>query len=94
MTARQRYDRAISKMLGKLCIEWGFCGDARQAPFDHRRAAWAADEFALEVLRAEGMNPLEIEGVGPSQSDWFKRIRARFVAELGNSVSVHDFESE
>lgn len=94
MTARQRYDRAISNMLGKLCIEWGFCGDARHAPFDHGRATWTADEFAMEVLRAEGMNPLEIEGIGPSQSDWFKRIRARFVAEFGNSVSVHDYEAE
>jgi len=46
------------------------------------------------VLRAEGMNPLMIEGIGPSQSDWLKRIRARFVAEFGDSVRVGDFETE
>jgi hypothetical protein len=79
-------------MLGKLCIEWGFCGDHRHAPFDHKRGAWTAEEFALEVLRAEGMNPLMIEGIGPSQSDWFKKIRARFVDEFGGSIRVDDFE--
>lgn len=94
MTARERYDRAIGNTLGKFCIEWGFCGDYRHAPFDQKRDAWTAEEFALEVLRAEGMNPLVIEGIGPSQSPWFKKIRGRFVAEFGASVSVRDFESE
>ena len=79
--------------MGKLCIEWGFCGDAKRAPFDHKRGAWTAEEFALEVLRAEGMDPLIIEGIGPAQSDWFKRIRDRFIAEFGASVSLRDFES-
>ncbi len=80
--------------MGKLCIEWGFCGNAEDAPFDRERAAWTADEFAVEVLRAEGMNPLVIEGIGLDQSEWFKKMRARFVAEFGHSVSVRDFEAE
>lgn len=75
-------------------MEWGFCGNAKDAPFDHTPGAWTADEFALEILRAEGMDPLIVEGVGPSQSEWFKRIRARFIAEFGPSVCVCDFESE
>ena len=81
-------------MLGKLCVEWGFCGNSKDASFDGARASWTADEFATEVLRAEGMNPLMIEGVGPDQSDWFKKIRARFVSEFGASVGVGDFESD
>lgn len=92
LTARQRYDRAISGLLGKLCIEWGFSGDAKEPPFDHRRSAWTAEEFALEVLRAEGMKPLIVEGIGPSQSEWFKKIHARFSAEFGGSIGVGDFE--
>jgi hypothetical protein len=79
--------------LGKLCVEWGFCGGA-DAPFDRTCGAWTADEFALEVLRAEGEAPLMIEGIGPSQSPWFKKIRARFVSEFGVSVCVRDFESK
>lgn len=79
--------------MGKLCIEWGFCGNAQDAPFDRERSAWTADEFAIEVLRAEGMNPLLIEGIGPDQSEWFKKIRARFVSEFGGSVRVEDFET-
>ncbi len=80
--------------MGKLCVDWGFCGDAENAPFDLERTAWTADEFAIEVLRAEGMNPMMIEGIGPDQSDWFKKIRARFVAEFGGSVSLCDFDSK
>jgi hypothetical protein len=78
--------------LTKLCIEWGFCGNANDAPFDHTRASWTADDFAFEVLRAEGMNPLVIEGIGPFQSDWFKKIRKRFVSEFGQSVCLKDFD--
>lgn len=82
----------MSRLLGKLCAEWGFCGSARDAPFDRQRSAWTADEFAIEVLRAEGMNPLLIEGIGPDQSEWFKKIRVRFLSEFGVAVSVDDFK--
>lgn len=44
------------------------------------------------MLRAEGIDPLVIEGIGPSQSEWFKLIRKRFVATFGQSVCVADFE--
>lgn len=79
-------------MLSELCIEWGFCGDAKHARFDRKRGSWTAEQFAFEVLRAEGMDPMIIEGIGPSQSEWFKKIRSRFVAEFGASVRVSDFE--
>jgi hypothetical protein len=40
-----------------------------------------------------GMNPLQIESIGPSQSDYFKLIFKRFVAVFGEAVSVRDFEA-
>jgi hypothetical protein len=94
VTARQRYDGAISNLLGKLCVEWGFCGNAKDEPFDRARTSWTAEEFAFEVLRAEGMDPLMIEGVGPSQSEYFKMIRARFSEDFGPAISVEDFTEE
>jgi hypothetical protein len=81
-------------LLTRLCIDCGFCGDARQAPFDRSRTSWTADEFAFEVLRAEGMDPLWIEGVGPSQSEFFKMIRDQFSSRFGASISVEDFTEE
>jgi hypothetical protein len=44
------------------------------------------------VLRAEGMEPLIIEGIGVSQSEYFKIIRGAFVKHFGASVCVPDFE--
>jgi hypothetical protein len=79
---------------GSCVLKSGFCGDAKHAPFDDKRGAWTADEFALEVLRAEGMDPLMVEGIGTSQSDYFRMIRARFVSEFGATVSVRDFEAQ
>jgi hypothetical protein len=40
------------------------------------------------------MNPLIIEGIGPSQSEYFKLIRDRFMAQFGASISVEDFTEE
>jgi hypothetical protein len=90
----RRFEGAIENLLRVLCVDFGFCGDSHHAPFDLSRTSWTADDFAVEVLRAEGMNPLHIEGIGPSQSDYFKLIRDQFVARFGASISVEDFTEE
>jgi len=84
-TARQRYDKAISDLLGELCVGLGFCGTPDAAPFDHKREAWTADEFAREILRAEG-------GGGGFEEKWFKPLRKEFVARFGLELRVADFE--
>ena len=64
---------------------WGFCGTPDAPPFDHKREGWTADEFAREVLRAEGDYPSLNE-------KWFKPIRKEFVTRFGLSTCVADFE--
>jgi hypothetical protein len=44
------------------------------------------------VLRAEGMEPLIIEGIGLSKSEYFKLIHGAFVKHFGAAVCVRDFE--
>ncbi|QGZ94095.1 hypothetical protein DSM104635_00911 [Terricaulis silvestris] len=91
-TTRQRYDRALERALGDVCVQLGFCGSSGFAPFDASRECWSADEFAFEVLRAEGMAAIVVEGVGPLKPEYFELIRARFVKHFGASVSLSDFE--
>jgi hypothetical protein len=91
-TARQRYDRALERALGDVCVQLGFCGSSGFAPFDATRESWSADEFAFEVLRAEGMAAIVVEGVGPLKPEYFDLIRALFVKHFGAFVSVRDFE--
>lgn len=62
------------------------------APFDTKRGSWTAEEFAFEVLRAEGMEPLMIEGIGVSQSEYFNVIRDFFVKQHGAAIRVTDFQ--
>jgi hypothetical protein len=69
-----------------MCVVFGFCGSATEAPFDSSRLSWTADDFAREVLRAEGIGPLE--------TDYFKVIRREFTDRFGASVSVQDFDGD
>jgi hypothetical protein len=73
-------------------VDLGFCGSSRFAPFDASRQCWSAGEFAFEVLRAEGMAAIVVEGVGPLKSEYFKLIRTRFVKHFSETVNVKDFE--
>jgi hypothetical protein len=73
--------------VGELCVGWGFCGTPDAAPFDRRRVSWTAEEFAREVLRAEGDHPSLSER-------WFKPIHDKFMAQFGASISVEDFTEE
>lgn len=83
-TPRERYQDAIRRLLDDLCSNGGFCGDGRYAPFDRDCLSWTAEEFAREVLRAEGMDPTD---------GWAKQLREIFTARFGGSLCVADFES-
>ena len=77
-------DKQVRYLLRELCVDWGFC----IPPADADRIAGSerleADEFAAEVLRAEGMVP-------EYEAKWFRRIKRRFTDRFGISVSVEDF---
>lgn len=71
----------------RLCIDWGFCVDV--APIEHvlLTRPMSADEVALAMLIAEGMDPtIEIE--------WVRRIRNRFIADLGTPFSLRANDAE
>ena len=68
-------------LLGDLCREWGFCNRLTAADVVAQRTALSDMEFAYAVLRAEKMN-LEYK------PDWVRRIREKFVARFGASISL------
>ena len=70
----------LRRLLGWLCIEWGFCIPPEASEDISRRASLSANEFASAVLQAEGMNP-------EYEEKWFQRIRDRFVEKFGERVT-------
>jgi hypothetical protein len=77
-------EKELDALLTKLCIEWGFC----IPPADFRRIATSrrlsADEFADEVLRAEGFDP-------EYELHWFRKIKRRFIDQFGECISADDY---
>lgn len=75
----------LTAFLGVLCVEWGFC----LPPADARRLAnldrVTAEEFAKQLLEAEGMNA--------DSSPWFQRIAKRFSKLFGNEVVASSYQS-
>lgn len=71
-------ERALALLLYDLCVEWGFCIPSAEADRIARRKSLTAQEFAHEVLRAEGLNP-------EYERQWVRKIAARFVEHFGTS---------
>ncbi len=75
----------LTAFLGVLCVEWGFC----IPPADARRIAnldsVTAEEFAKQVLVAEGMCSYT--------SPWFKKITLRFSSLFGDEVAASTYRS-
>ncbi|AZZ91825.1 hypothetical protein EUZ85_14235 [Hahella sp. KA22] len=71
-------DKEIKNLLGKLCVDLGFC----LPPIEQDRIAslgvWRADEFAKDVISSEGLNP-------EYEKKWLREIRNRFVAHFGSN---------
>lgn len=74
----------IRYLLAELCTDWGFCIPSVDANRIARSTHLEANEFAAEVLRAEGMTP-------ENEVKWVRRIKQRFADKFGDSVSVEDF---
>ncbi len=71
-------EKEIDALLGRLCVELGFC----LPPSEHDRIAskgyWNAEDFAKEVIAAEGLNP-------EYEVKWLREIRNRFIQHFGSS---------
>lgn len=73
-------EKELRKLLDALCVEWGFCIPPGDADRIATSSVLTADDFAKEVLKAEGMY-LE------QHTEWYGKIRQRFIDRFGESVS-------
>lgn len=78
---------AWRNFVDRLCIDWGFCVDV--APIEHvpLTRPMSADEVAVAVLIAEGMDPT-------NEAEWFRKIRNRFITDLGTPFSLRANDDE
>lgn len=71
-------ERELRYLLYDLCVIWGFC----IPPTDFERIAKQdqldSEEFAKQVLIAEGMDPLE-------ENEWYPKIAQRFIERFGSN---------
>lgn len=72
--------KEIEYLLNDLCIDWGFCIPPEDIKRITEVATWEADDFACQVLMAEGMNP-------EYEKHWRSKIRDQFVEKFGNKLS-------
>jgi hypothetical protein len=72
--------KKIEHLLNDLCIDLGFCIPPEDIKRITEAGSWEADNFACQVLIAEGMNP-------EYEKQWRSRIRNKFVEKFGNELS-------
>ena len=69
-------ERQIIYLLYDLCVNWGFCIPPMDAEEISKQTHFSADEFAIDVISAEGMNPKH-------ETQWVRRISQRFEERFG-----------
>jgi hypothetical protein len=72
-------ESALEQLLNDLCVEVGFCVSADKRRTISTRARISANEFAVAVLEAEGLQP-------KYEKLWLRRISARFTERFGRGV--------
>jgi hypothetical protein len=73
----------LDRLLEELCVQWGFCNQLTAADLVSACVPLSGDDFANAVLEAEKMNP-------EYEPQWVRRIRERFAARFGPSISPAD----
>ena len=73
----------LDRLLEDLCAQWGFCNQLTAADLVSARVALSDVDFANAVLEAAKMNP-------EYEPQWVRRIRERFAARFGPSISLAD----
>ena len=69
-------ERELIYLLADLCVKWGFCIPPDKFEEISKRDYYHADDFALDVLEAEGMELINCSG-------WAKKISKRFRERFG-----------
>jgi hypothetical protein len=78
-------EREIQYLLYDLCVDWGVCIPPHDAERISVQKQYTAEQFASDVLLAEGMNP-------EYERKWLKKISAKFVERFGcDEVSAATF---
>jgi hypothetical protein len=69
-------ERELSYLLYDLCVIWGFCIPPVGAEEIRKLSHWSAEEFAISVVEAEGMNP-------EYEQKWVRKIAEKFRERFG-----------
>ena len=64
-------ERELAYLLYDLCVNWGFCIPPVRAEELRKLMYLSAEEFAINVVEAKGMNP-------EYESKWVRRITNKF----------------
>lgn len=72
-----KLNNEVEYLLYDLCVEWGFCIPPEDAKRIAQSANLNAEDFACQVLEAEGMNP-------EYEKQWKRKISNKFIAQIGN----------
>lgn len=67
-------ERELIYLLSDLCVKWGFCIPGRNFEQIAKKDYYHADDFAMDVVEAEGMD---------KDSEWVNRIAQRFRERFG-----------
>ena len=73
---KQELEKEILRFLDELCIDWGFCIPRKDAESMSKKRSYSADQFAYDLLLAEGFIP-------ENEVEWRRRIRRRFTEKFG-----------
>ncbi|OJJ14871.1 hypothetical protein BKI52_40660 [marine bacterium AO1-C] len=76
-------ERELDYLLYDLCVKWGFCIPAEDSDRISKAKYYMADEFAQDVLTAEGMNPGE-------ERTWMRKITNIFTERFGTNEIDED----
>lgn len=69
-------ERELSYLLYDLCVIWGFCIPPIRAEEICQMSHWSAEDFAISVVEAEGMNP-------EYEQKWVRKIAEKFRERFG-----------
>lgn len=69
-------EREINYLLADLCVKWGFCIPPNDQIEISKAGYYNSENFAKDIVEAEGMNP-------EHESKWIKKISEKFKERFG-----------
>lgn len=71
-------------LIDDLCDEWNFCNKVSAEDLTENNKTLRALDFITAVIVAEGLKPED-------EVNWMRRIKRKFVARYGQSVSTASY---